>query len=120
MPTQATPTPDPAEAKRRAVVSRELARLKTASPERDLATAWANKDTRFIGVMGYSLSLPGAPKEISRAAIMRGQVNPIEGTSDAISSPEEAEFNNLAFEYATRYNRLLLQKMNEQQRVTKN
>ena len=113
MPVQITPTPDP-------IVSRELARLRTASPERDFAMAWANKDTRFLGVNSYTLNLPGVPKERTRAAVMRGQINPIEGTIDGASSPEQGELNAAATKYATRYNQLLLQKLDEEQEAKSN
>ncbi len=116
MPIQVTPTPDSAEAARQAVVLRELARLRTASPDQDFATAWANKDTRFIGVNGFSLNLPGVPKERIRAAIMRGQVNPVEGTGDAMDSAG-VELYEVATKYATRYNQLLLQKLDEQKNI---
>lgn len=114
MPVQITPTPDPADAARQAVVLRELARLRTASPDRDFAIAWANGDTRFLGVQGYSLSLPGLPKEMYRTAIMHGQFRPLEGTTETPNSEEEMELNNVAWKYATRYNQLLLQKLDEQ------
>lgn len=113
MPVQITPTPDP-------IVSRELMRLRTASPERDLEAAWANKDTRFLGVNGYTLNLPGVPKERIRAAVMSGKINPIEGTTDGASLPEQWELNRIATKYATRYNQLLLQKLDEQRNAKSN
>ena len=110
MPVQPAPTSDPRDTARRAIVMRELTRLRAASPEQDFERAWANEDTRFIGVYGFSVSLPGVPKERIRAAIMSSKVSAIEGTNDFIQFPEQEELNSLATRYALRYNRLLLAK----------
>jgi len=115
MPTQITPTPDAEEAQRRAVVTRELARLKNASPERDFANAWANKDTRFVGIRGFTIELPGVPQQREFDLKERYGVNPVEGTSDVIDPPEIARLNAVATRYATRYNQILLRKLDEQQ-----
>lgn len=114
LPTPATPTPDPEFAPRQAIVVSQLQRLKSASPERDVATAWAREDTRFLGVNGYSVSVPGVPKEKIHSAAMRGQLHPIEGTAETPQSDEQRELNVVAWKYAERYNKLLLAKLDAQ------
>ena len=119
MPSPTVPAPtvpqlNAAQAKRRAVVLRELARLQTAAPEQDFATAWANQNTKFIGVYGFTLTLPGVPENRKPALIDKYGVNPVKGTGDYIEFPQTARLNAVATKYATRYNQLLLRKLGEQ------
>ena len=110
MPIQVTPTPDP-------IVSRELARLRTASPERDLEAAWTNKNTKFVAVRGVGWHLPGVPQERESDLLDKYDAVPIEGTTDFIYAPEIAQLNAAATKYATSYNQLLLQKLDEEQKA---
>jgi len=65
-------------------------------------------DSRFIGVYGYAATIPGVDAA-SRARLMRQRrVRYIEGTSDAITSPEYGRLVDKAYDYAKRYNMLLL------------
>jgi hypothetical protein len=73
--------------------------------EERLAAARAAADGRFLGVYGYTLSVPGVPDNESDAA-GRG-VLPIPGTSDSRRSERESELNAKALAYALRYNELL-------------
>ena len=110
VPTQATATPD-AELTR---VVAELERLKSASPERDFATAWANKNTKFVAVRGVGWHLPGVPQNRESALLDQYDADPIKGTTDFIYAPEVARLNAAATRYATRYNQLLLAKLDAQ------
>ena len=114
MPAPITPTPNAEEAQRRAIVLRELTRLQTASPERDFEAAWANKDTRFIGVRGFTTELPGVPSKRKFDLMMHYGVNIVKSTTDAGEFPETPQLNAVATKYATRYNQLLLAKLDEQ------
>ena len=87
--------------------------VKSAAPEEDFAAAWAKRDTRFIGVYGLTLVLPGVAESRQFELIDKYGVSPIEGTTDYIFSPQVARLNSLASRYATRYNQLLLEKLDE-------
>lgn len=52
-------------------------------------------------------------KERYLALVNRYGTNPIEGTTDVYGGAEQEELQKLAFKYATRYNQLLLQKLDE-------
>lgn len=110
----ATPTPDADEVARRAVVSRELARLRNASPEQDFAANWAAQNKKFVAIRGVGWHIPGVPQNRVLELLNKYDATPIEGTTDAISFPEIAQLNELATRYATKYNQLLLAKLDEQ------
>ncbi len=92
----------------------ETQRLRNASPEQDFAQAWAEKNTRFVGVKGVGLELPGVPHNRVSKLINRYGVGQVVGTGDVLSIPEQADLQGAAFNYATRYNQLLLAKLDEQ------
>ena len=84
-----------------------IARL---DPARELAHALERGDRRFIGLQGYSQIAPGLdhrhplyPKQ--------GTMRIVEGTSDSVWAPEVKRLNEIAAEYATRYNRMLVQEL---------
>jgi hypothetical protein len=69
--------------------------------------ALAARDSRFLGVYGYTLEVPGVPQaEADR--ISKNGVLGIPGTSDALVSEEHGALNERAREYAVEYNTLLL------------
>lgn len=107
----ATPTPDAQTQARRAVVLREIARLKSASPEQDFAANWAAKNTKFVALRGVGWHTPGVPENRVLALLNKYDATPIEGMTDVMEFPEEAELGRLAMPYATRYNQLLLAKL---------
>jgi hypothetical protein len=76
-------------------------------PCRDFAAAWSAGDKRFIAVRGFATDVPGVKEEIYKAAILSGNVNAIEGTSDR--APVAAQ--DAAIEYAEIFNRLLVRRL---------
>jgi hypothetical protein len=82
----------------------ELLRLASADPKVDFLAALERKDTRFIGIRGLSISVPG----VSRTNQKTRGVRVIPGTSDAIRSEKDAHYQEIAIRYAETYNRLLL------------
>lgn len=78
--------------------------LNPANAERDAREALARGDRHLVGVCGFSCSAPGAtPLDEERLGVQM-----IENTGDYIRLPGEAEYNDRAREYATRYNRVIL------------
>ena len=65
-------------------------------------------DARFIGVYGYAATIPGIDETLKPQFIRQHRVRFIEGTSDAITSPEYDRLVDKAYDYAKRYNTLLL------------
>jgi hypothetical protein len=70
-------------------------------------SALGARDFRFLGVYGYTLEVPGVPKN-QTDRISKNGILPIPGTSDALVSDEHGNFNDQAREYAAKYNALLL------------
>ena len=102
---------------RKAVVLREIARLQNASPEVDFAANWAKGDKRFVGINGVGGYFPSLPKERVLALLNQYGATTIEGTGDVMEFPEQEELGRLAMIYATRYNPLLLKKLDEENAV---
>jgi hypothetical protein len=65
-------------------------------------------DTRFIGVYGYAATIPAVGEALKPRLMQQHRVRFIEGTSDAITSPEYGRLVDKAYDYAKRYNTLLL------------
>lgn len=65
-------------------------------------------DTRFIGVYGYAATIPAVDEALKPRLMHQHRVRFIEGTSDAITSPEYGRLVDKAYDYAKRYNTLLL------------
>ena len=116
-PTPILPTPsqtpvlDERFRKQQEVVLRELARLQTASPERDLQLAWQSKDFRFIAVQTVATQIFGVKGDIANPIVQKYQFQIIEGTGDFRFSVEQAQLQELATQYATRYNGLLMERL---------
>ena len=85
------------------VIHPELKRLAIADPQVDLTNALANGDTRFRGVMGVGLSVPGVTNFTGT------NVHIIPDTQDAVRDEEHLKFQLIATDYANAYNQLLLQ-----------
>jgi hypothetical protein len=77
---------------------------------RELASAIKQDDRRFIGVQGYARTAPGVSVDDSLYPKQKA-MHIIEGTSDGIWAPEVARLNQVAADYAFRYNRLLLKEL---------
>ncbi|RYG93927.1 MAG: hypothetical protein EON58_17345 [Alphaproteobacteria bacterium] len=63
---------------------------------------------RFLGVAGYSVSIPGVPDEYDNPLVKKRGVHVIAGTSDYRQSDEHDRLQSVAADYAERYNRLLM------------
>ncbi|TKB53571.1 MAG: hypothetical protein E8D50_07685 [Nitrospira sp.] len=94
--------------KERTAIRKELTRLRTANPAMDLETAMTHGDYRFVGLMGYSLMVPGVDQDLFRKNYEpKFGFKVIEGTSDYFEIPEQEELVRIGTTYAERYNRLL-------------
>jgi hypothetical protein len=93
-----------------AIVLQSLAWLKNANPVNDAKQA-INKDSiYFIGVLGFALDVP-AVQEYYSLYKNKIPVIIIKGTGDAIISPDMAELNYRAREYALQFNAIILYKL---------
>ena len=86
----------------------ELQWLKNANPIVDANKAIKNNDYKLLGVYGFSLTIPGVNKPTEFEHQKKYGVKPIEGTSDALKNKEHAELNRMAYEYAKKYNEVIL------------
>jgi len=82
--------------------------LESANPELDAKKAIDRKDFRLRAIYGYVLSVPGVDQRDYDEYKRTFGFNPIEGTSDSLISEEHARLNQLASEYAFRYNKVIL------------
>ena len=87
----------------------ELRKMENANAENDFREAITNHDLRFVGMMGYSLIIPGV-EDLEKYRLYRKHfgVRVIEGTSDVIISEEHRHLQGLAYNYALQYNKLLI------------
>jgi hypothetical protein len=99
----------------RNVVSPELAatlaHLNLAATIADLDSNLGQNDRRFIGVNGISCGAPGKANA-SWPIVKQYELRCLEGTSDALTSDADARAQRAAIEYATRYNREWLRRIN--------
>jgi hypothetical protein len=84
--------------------SAQIRALEAVDAEKDVTAAVASGDTRFVGVMGYGPIVPGAPEWVRLSRNVRFTSN----TSDAIQSAQHARLQHVAYEYAKKYNEILL------------
>jgi hypothetical protein len=82
--------------------------LESANPELDAKNAIDRKDFRLRAIYGYVLIVPGLDQRDYDEYKKTFGFNPIEGTSDSLISSDHARFNQLASEYAFRYNKVIL------------
>ena len=80
------------------------------SPEQELNAALARGDRRYIGLMGYTIIVPGVSWDHGCHPRSYDSVVVIAGTSDAVDSKDRERLNRTAAEYAKQYNTLLLQR----------
>ena len=86
--------------------TRQILALKLADPARDAAAAAASGDTRYVGVMGVGLMVPGVPDWWKVTAYTNVRVIP--NTSDFIESPQHRWLQSVARDYAEQYNRAMV------------
>lgn len=82
----------------------------------DATKAFSRGKKSFLGVRGYSLDVPG----VDESSIGKHEVVPIEGTSDAIRSPECKKLNEDAERYAAAYNETILMLLRRQETARPN
>ena len=82
--------------------------LESANPELDAKNAIDRSDFRLRAIYGYVLIVPGVGQGDYDEYKKIFGFNPIEGTSDSLVSAEHARLNQLASEYAFRYNKVIL------------
>lgn len=84
----------------------------SASPERDAASALREGNAKFAAVRGFSYMAPGLGGR-ERDVLGAGNFFVLEGTSDDLCSENHANLNRAAFEYAKKYNKLLLDSLGD-------
>ena len=83
--------------------------LEGANPEVD-ARKHAKQGSCFVyGAYGYTIEIPGVPVDDWPAFYENAVIRMIEGTSDVIESEEHLRLNNLARQYASRFNQTILE-----------
>lgn len=82
--------------------------LTYANPVTDANKALKNGDKRLKAVYGYVLSIPGTKYEQFDELKDKYGVSPIEGTSDNFKSKKHKNLNNLANDYARKYNKVII------------
>jgi len=94
-----------------------LRRLESSDPAADVTAAIGRGDLRFLGIAGYTVTVPGvlsvtgqpSDKDNERLVAKHG-VRTIDGTSD---DKAVLAFQLAAIRYAERYNTLLLQHLKQ-------
>jgi len=87
--------------------------IELANPEDDAKSSIVRKDFRLRAIYGYSVEIPGVAQEDYDKVKKKFGINPIKGTSDSIVSSEHARLNQLASEYALKYNMVILNHKNK-------
>ena len=87
--------------KAQAPIIEKMEWLYKANPDKDFENAIKKSDYRFIGIYGYSLSVPGIEM---KCLDYEKDINPIEGTSDAVLGYEHSKLIAIAKAYAEYYN----------------
>jgi hypothetical protein len=86
----------------------QLRWLEHAEPEADAARALSASDHRLMAVYGATLVIPGIDASEEFHYMDLYGVHTIEGTGDALESPEQATLVSAATDYAVRYNQFIL------------
>jgi hypothetical protein len=98
-------------------MEKNLTEMEASDPIVDFRAALARKDYRFVGIMGYTLDIPGIDE--NNVLVRNGGVKVIKGTSDSIVDKEDARLQKLARDYAIKYNHLLLKYLSENENNNK-
>jgi hypothetical protein len=88
------------------LLDESLAFLKQ-DPEKEAYKAIANNDYRFLGVMSYSVSIPGIDARDWHYIDQYG-CRIIDGTSDFIANSKIQEIMRMAPGFCERYNKVIL------------
>jgi hypothetical protein len=86
-------------------VDQELRGIEGADAANDATKRIGEGDARFIGIMEYSVLIPGVD---DRALVERQGVRVIAGTSDVVRCFEQARLTKIATQYAEQYNAVIL------------
>jgi hypothetical protein len=91
----------------------ELEAIQHADPATAVSAALERHDERFLGIVGFSLDVPGIDLEgdPDRAMFDQYGTRVIAGTTDTPYDERHAQLINDARLYAAAYNRLLLWKL---------
>ena len=85
-----------------------LEALVRRKPEADANDSLRNGEKSFLGVVGYSIAIPGIPEKLAECPAVYEQVKVIRGTTDYVKGGERhRELIILARDYATRYNMVI-------------
>jgi hypothetical protein len=100
-----------------AVLAATLRTLTLSNPLADLDANLAHGDHRFIGINGYTCSVPGVPDD--DPVVRRFGAGPycLPGTSDAIEGDRHRTLIKTAEDYARRYNTELLRRIQSGQPI---
>ncbi len=90
------------------VLKDELKKLNLKDPKKDLARNLEHNNTRFIGIYGYTIVLPGVTLKYQHNIMEKYGVKVIKGTSDKIESSLHAILTEKAYNYAQKYNTALI------------
>jgi len=82
--------------------------VEPATARADADSAARRGDFRLMGLQGYSLDVPGTDLPFDLVQREYG-LRIIEGGTDAYRNDEERRINENAYEYATEYNRRILE-----------
>jgi hypothetical protein len=92
-----------------------LRKYAKADPDSDFTKARQSGDLRFMGMMGYGLSVPGVP-DYEKVYAKSVGVKIIPGTTDAIMSEEQRHLRDAVRLYAKKYNELVLAYLSKQKK----
>lgn len=84
--------------------------MKKANVNAEVTAALARGDSRFVGVMGYSLVVPGVTNFPTMTDDFK-RVRIIPNTSDVILNRAHEHLQEVASDYATRYNLELMRRL---------
>ncbi len=98
------------------LIQHNLEWLENANPEADANQAIKNEQIYFMGAMGYAMEVPGVDDYYDKYVDSAGSkvtVKIIGGTSDAASSDNQERLDIIARKYATRFNKIILNHLNQ-------
>jgi len=92
-------------------IPEELRKIETADPVRELRMAMDKGNMAFLSVGGFGLFVPGVDGQRSNPLVNILGTREIKGTGDVLSSPDYLRLQRIAYQYAERYNHLLLKNL---------
>jgi hypothetical protein len=88
----------------------ELQRLKVEKAANEARKSLESGDSRLLAVEGYAIDVPGVEEDSTKIHATCG-IKIIQGTSDAINSPQQKQLIDNARAYAERYNQSIASEM---------